>query len=583
MACLGFLAFLIFFTSLSKGASAQLADSAWPHFHGDIKNTGQSKYDTSKVNGSINWRFKTEGQIETSPVIGHDGTIYIFDQKCLLYAIDSKGKEKWRFDSGDPISSKEWGGESCAQSTPAVARDGTIYILPMTGNFFAINPDGTEKWRYPIFIFKNAWASPAIALDGTIYVGSELYPPRETGRPEEEPGFIYALNPNGSLKWSLNTKSNGSTGTPAIADDGTLFTTSEYCESEVSKCKSVVNNVVIALDPSGKLKWTFIPPNGVPEGSPAIGADGTVYVACKGDIDPRDAFFYALNPEDGTVKWKYAGDEGESVTPGIAMDGTIYFGDWGGKFFALNSDGTLKWSVQTPKSYEALSSSPAIGAEGTIYFGSTTGQFFAYTKDGKEKWQTKFDSGGIVASPAIGTDGTVYITTVPGELIAFGEGKTSSSNASDASVNKDDNNKNNPNLVVIIMVVTAFLLLIAVILTIIFRWKKLILISLMIAFFATTVFTTIVYFSEDKKPSNNSETSNSQSTNQSSQPTNQSGDQSKNEVGDSADCPHHLYGTWERGFYGAYGMTTKDLTTEESKWVEDNCPNTTWPQQYWKK
>ena len=45
-------------------------------------------------------------------------------------------------------------------------------------------------------------------------------------------------------------------------------------------------------------------------------------------------------------------------------------------------------------------------------------------------------------------------------------------------------------------------------------------------------------------------------------------------------CPHHIYGTWEKGFFGAFGMQTKDLTTDESKRIQQNCPNTTWPEQY---
>jgi hypothetical protein len=92
--------------------NAQPADSTWPHFHGDTKQTGQSKYDTSKVDGSVRWRFKTSGEIETSPAVGTDGTVYIADNGCNLYAITPEGKEKWRFDAGEPVHSIEWGGQA---------------------------------------------------------------------------------------------------------------------------------------------------------------------------------------------------------------------------------------------------------------------------------------------------------------------------------------------------------------------------------------------------------------------------------------------------------------------------------------
>ena len=84
---------------------AKAADSPWPMIHGDSKLTGQSIYDTSKIGGKIKWEFKTKGQMETSPVIAADGTIYIADQACNLYAIDSNGREKWRFNAGDPVHS----------------------------------------------------------------------------------------------------------------------------------------------------------------------------------------------------------------------------------------------------------------------------------------------------------------------------------------------------------------------------------------------------------------------------------------------------------------------------------------------
>ena len=203
-------------------AASGLADSPWPMFHGNSKLTGLSKYDTSAVDGTLKWKFKADKQIESSPVVGADGTIYIADQSCNLYAVNPDGRQKWKFDAGEPVTSKEWGGESCFQSTPAIAADGTIYILPTSGNFYAVNSDGSEKWRYPVFAFKNVWTSPAIASDGTIYVGSESYPPKETGQPQKKNALIYALNPDGTLKWSYDTGGNWSTSTPAIADDGTF-------------------------------------------------------------------------------------------------------------------------------------------------------------------------------------------------------------------------------------------------------------------------------------------------------------------------------------------------------------------------
>lgn len=51
----------------------------------------------------------------------------------------------------------------------------------------------------------------------------------------------------------------------------------------------------------------------------------------------------------------------------LGADGTIYFGSWDQKPFAVKPDGTKKWEFTTGGIVRA---SAAIDADGTIYFGS---------------------------------------------------------------------------------------------------------------------------------------------------------------------------------------------------------------------
>ncbi|MDN5325305.1 MAG: hypothetical protein PWP02_1024, partial [Thermosipho sp. (in: thermotogales)] len=57
-------------------------------------------------------------------------------------------------------------------SSPAIGADGTIYVGSDDDYLYAINPDGSLKWK--IYGINN---SPAIDSDGTIYVGGtfDLY------------------------------------------------------------------------------------------------------------------------------------------------------------------------------------------------------------------------------------------------------------------------------------------------------------------------------------------------------------------------------------------------------------------------
>ncbi|MEK7784420.1 MAG: PQQ-binding-like beta-propeller repeat protein, partial [Chloroflexota bacterium] len=113
------------------------------------------------------------------------------------------------------------------------------------------------------------------------------------------------------------------------------------------------------VDPlPGDLLWSYAT-GGYVYSSPAIGADGTIYV---GSMDNQ---LYALNP-DGTLKWSYAAGDYIESSPAIGTDGTIYVGSYDNKLYALNPDGTLKWSYATG---DWVRSSPAIAADGTIYVG----------------------------------------------------------------------------------------------------------------------------------------------------------------------------------------------------------------------
>ena len=121
-----------------------------------------------------------------------------------FYAINPDGTEKWKFLTqgyGIPAS-------------PAIAEDGTIYLMANDGNFYAFNPDGTEKWRLFMGEWTETTSSPAIGADGTIYVG--------TPWGDSTPTF-YAINPDGTIKWSLPPTGGGISSSPAIGADGTIY------------------------------------------------------------------------------------------------------------------------------------------------------------------------------------------------------------------------------------------------------------------------------------------------------------------------------------------------------------------------
>jgi len=184
---------------------------------------------------------------------------------------------------------------------------------------------------------------------------------------------------------------------PAIGADGTVYV-------------GGINDKVYALNPNGTKKWEFITGHWV-ESSPAIGADGTIYIgSCDENV-------YALNP-DGTKKWDFATEGFVISSPAIGADGTIYIGSDDDNVYALNPDGTRKWDFTTAGNVESC---PAVGADGTIYVRSDYEKVYALNPDGTRKWEFAMGIGshGGLNSPAIGADGTIYVGSYDANVFAL--------------------------------------------------------------------------------------------------------------------------------------------------------------------
>ena len=67
--------------------------------------------------------------------------------------------------------------------------------------------------------------------------------------------------------------------------------------------------------------------------TPAIGADGTVYVGSE------DKKLYALDAETGKQKWAFGTAGKVESSPAIGQDGIIYVGSWDKKVYAVYGGG----------------------------------------------------------------------------------------------------------------------------------------------------------------------------------------------------------------------------------------------------
>ena len=139
------------------------------------------------------------------------------------------------------------------------------------------------------------------------------------------------------------------------------------------------NGYLYAINPDGNLKWKYCADLLV-RTSPAIGTDGTIYFGTKNTNFSHDTYFYAMNP-DGTLKWKYFIGSDVYSSPAIDSNGLIYTAsEHPGYLYAFNPNGTLAWQYDTGEYGDIDWPSPAISQDGTIYIANW------YFNQGSARW-----------------------------------------------------------------------------------------------------------------------------------------------------------------------------------------------------
>ena len=334
--------------------------------------------------------FKTmSGNILSSPAIADDGSIYIGSTDGRLYAFDNKGGLKWYYQSQGIIT-----------ASPVIGDDGTIYIGSYDRNLYALNADGSLKWQVAMMTYIDT--APAIHPNGNIFM---------------QANGLTIINSAGKIleQWPIYYFCSSNMASPSISPQGEIYHTYqqayEYdsCGGRLSIHQSDGTTIASASAGSGA--------------SPAISADGTLYISNSyshydssySDYNPKKSRQLTAYTATGVKKWTtFFPESGGSLTSTVIADNNvIYMG--ADKFYALNDEGEILWSMATDHQDGFFTSTPAIATDGTIFVGASDQQLYAINPDGTKKWSFK-TSGTILSSPTISPDGHVVFGSNDGRL-----------------------------------------------------------------------------------------------------------------------------------------------------------------------
>jgi outer membrane protein assembly factor BamB len=342
----------------------------------------------------IKWTksFGVEQFFSTSPVVGHDGSLYLVSVRGTVHSLSPSGAIRWEYH----LNLDEFIAGGLLQD-----QDENIYFTSLTG-VHSLTSSGHKRWEIA--------CSPARMWQddqGTAFDGNVLY--TECGN-----SFCALNKDDGSRLWSESALDWQSA--PVVLKNGVVV--------------FITGRQLLAVNRDGKTVWVF-PRDSVLAYDPrlasnsppgtwetwvdtpiAVGSDETLYVGSAGNHK-----FLALDANGG-LKWKFdVGIHSFRTSPVIASDGTVLAVTLEDLVYALAPDGTMKWNFQLPKSTNGdLHAAPVLGSDGTIYLLAEQ-DLIALSLEGRMLWELSLP-GSFGGSPALASDGTLYVATLQGTVYA---------------------------------------------------------------------------------------------------------------------------------------------------------------------
>ena len=185
---------------------------------------------------------------------------------------------------------------------------------------------------------------------------------------------------------------------------------------------------VFSIDAAtGKILWRKWYRRHCSAASPTV-ADGIAYLVfvpkpCNYGDRGKDGLAVAIRLVGGRELWRFRGPPSESSP--LLVDGTLYFGSWDHRLYALDVRGPRPKVRWTFRADGELNAAPAY-ADGKVYIGSVAGSMYAVdARTGRLRWRSRSFSRFLrgreefYATPTLAY-GRVFAANTDGTVYAFG-------------------------------------------------------------------------------------------------------------------------------------------------------------------
>jgi outer membrane protein assembly factor BamB len=249
----------------------------------------------------------------------------------------------------------------------------------------AVGPDGPVSVDWQRDLNAAQANATAVLADGQLYVGD--------GRPNDDEGTLYALNPvTGETLWST-TLDGPITGGAVVSNDYVFTATGEGFR---------------ALRTDGSVLWSSGLDGRVNFGPPTATDNAVYFGANSGRL-------FKLNQLSGAREWTYR-TFGEIPSAPVVTDDRVFVGSRDGNVYALDPSGNEVWVRESGSTVNGFS----LRDDG-LYIAREGGRLRKLDTRNNELWTQNFE-GNVRTTPAV-TEDLVYAGTSDNKLYAMDRGE----------------------------------------------------------------------------------------------------------------------------------------------------------------